>query len=128
MNFRNLSRYSDYSEKSYSRWFRKEFNFTDLNSHAIIKAIPPLTEPIAIMDCTFVSKSGKKTYGLDRFYNSKHNRSEKGLEVSLFFSVLSNLFQQFSLFVDPRCILFPALIKDSYAHWICSCFHRGSKP
>nr|WP_225226342.1 transposase [Komarekiella delphini-convector] len=35
------------------------------------------------MDCSFIAKSGKKTFGLDQFYNGSHSRVEKGLEVSL---------------------------------------------
>ncbi|MBN4003359.1 MAG: hypothetical protein HWQ58_16730 [Nostoc sp. LPT] len=31
------------------------------------------------MDCSFIAKSGKKTFGLDQFYNGNHNRVEKGL-------------------------------------------------
>ncbi len=34
------------------------------------------------MDCSFISKSGKQTYGLDKFYNSKQGKAEKGLEIS----------------------------------------------
>jgi hypothetical protein len=29
-----------------------------------------------------VPKSGKHTYGLDRFWNGSHSRTEKGLEIS----------------------------------------------
>ena len=31
-NFRNLSRYSDYHEKTYSRWFRRDFDFVKLGA------------------------------------------------------------------------------------------------
>ena len=34
------------------------------------------------MDASFVPKSGKHTYGLDRFWNGSHSRAEKGLEIS----------------------------------------------
>lgn len=34
------------------------------------------------MDCSFIPKSGKQTYGLDYFYNGSASRAEKGLEVS----------------------------------------------
>jgi hypothetical protein len=34
------------------------------------------------MDASFVPKSGKQTYGLDRFWNSSHSRIETGLELS----------------------------------------------
>jgi hypothetical protein len=30
-NFRNLSRYSSLSEKTYSRWSRRQFDFIELN-------------------------------------------------------------------------------------------------
>jgi hypothetical protein len=33
------------------------------------------------MDASFVPKSGKHTYGLDRFWNGSHSRAEKGLEI-----------------------------------------------
>jgi hypothetical protein len=34
------------------------------------------------MDASFVPKSGKHTYGLDRFWNGSHSRAERGLELS----------------------------------------------
>lgn len=34
------------------------------------------------MDCSFIAKSGKKTYGLDYFYNGSASKAEKGLEIS----------------------------------------------
>ena len=39
-------------------------------------------EQALIIDASFVSKSGKHTYGLDRFWNGSHSRAEKGLEIS----------------------------------------------
>lgn len=38
---------------------------------------------IAVMDCSFIAKSGQHTDGLDRFYNGSHSRVERGLELSL---------------------------------------------
>lgn len=40
-------------------------------------------DSIAAIDCSFVPKSGKTTYGLDWFYNGSASRSEKGLEISV---------------------------------------------
>ena len=83
VNFTNLSRYSSLSEKTYRRQFNKPFNFGKLNAEVIKAAIPPSHQIVAVMDCSFIAKSGKKTFGLDQFYNSTHSRVEKGLEVSL---------------------------------------------
>jgi hypothetical protein len=30
-NYRNLSRYSEVNEKTYSRWFRRDFDFVEFN-------------------------------------------------------------------------------------------------
>jgi hypothetical protein len=44
--------------------------------------VPSEHEQALVMDASFVPKSGKKTYGLDRFWNGTHSRTEKGLEIS----------------------------------------------
>jgi hypothetical protein len=80
--FRNLSRYSSYDERSFSRWYARDFDFVSLNKAAILHVTPSAHEQALVIDASFVPKSGKKTYGLDRFWNSSHGRSEKGLEIS----------------------------------------------
>ena len=82
MTFRNLSRYSDLHEKTYSRQFHKLFDFTLYNHHALTTLLPMETTKIAAMDCTVTAKSGKRTYGLDAFYNASHDRPERCLEFS----------------------------------------------
>lgn len=83
VNFTNLSRYSGLSEKSYRRSYGQSFAFIELNQHTIEQAIPATVDSIAAIDCSFVPKSGKATFGLDWFYNGSANRSEKGLEISV---------------------------------------------
>ena len=39
--FRNLSRYSPYQEKTFARWYDRDFDFVSLNKAAIIQVIPP---------------------------------------------------------------------------------------
>jgi hypothetical protein len=80
--FRNLSRYSSYHERTFSRWYARDFDFVSLNKAAITAVIPPEHEQALVIDASFVPKSGKKTYGLDRFWNGSHSRTEKGLEIS----------------------------------------------
>jgi hypothetical protein len=81
-NFRNLSRHSALSEKTYYRGFRKDFDFAYFNCQSISHITEKADELLAVIDCSFCEKSGKKTYGLDKFYNGKNNKSEKGLEIS----------------------------------------------
>jgi hypothetical protein len=80
--FRNLSRYSPYHEKTFARWYAKDFDFVTLNKAAITTVVPPQHTQALVLDASFVPKSGKKTYGLDRFWNGSHSQAEKGLELS----------------------------------------------
>lgn len=82
VNFRNLSRYSNLSEKTYSRQFRAAFDFADFNKRLIEELVPIGHEKIGVMDASFITKSGKKTYGLGFFYDSSHDKAAKGLEIS----------------------------------------------
>ena len=81
--FRNLSRYGAYHERSFARWYDRHFDFVSLNKAAITQIIPPEHQQALVIDASFIPKSGTHTDGLERFWNSRHRRSEKGLEVSL---------------------------------------------
>ena len=81
-NFTNLSRYSQINERTYRRQYRRSFNFIQFNQKLIEQAIEPKSKVILAVDCSFIPKSGKQTYGLDSFYNGSASRAEKGLEIS----------------------------------------------
>jgi hypothetical protein len=80
--FRNMSRYSPYHEKTFSRWYGSPFDWVSLNQAAITEVVPAEHEQAMVMDASVLPKSGKHTYGLDRFWNGSHSRAEKGLEIS----------------------------------------------
>jgi DDE superfamily endonuclease len=80
--FRNLSRYSPYHERTFSRWYDRDFDWVSLNKAAITEVVPPEHGQALVMDASFVPKSGKQTYGLDRLWNGSHSRPEKGREIS----------------------------------------------
>jgi len=82
VNFRNLSRYSELSKKTYARQFRQSFDFAEFNKCLIADLVPPTHEKIGVMDCSYIPKSGKQTYGLGFFYDSTHAKASKGLEIS----------------------------------------------
>ena len=82
-NFRNMSRYSSMSEKRFSRWFRRPFDFFRLNCLILSDVITKTREKIAALDASFVTKSGSKTEGLGMFWRGCNSRSEQGLEISL---------------------------------------------
>jgi len=81
LNFSNLARHSDLHEKTFSRGFRRDFNFETFNMNCIEQRSAK-GELVAAMDASFIPKSGKLTYGLGKFYNGCRGRAEKGLEIS----------------------------------------------
>ena len=83
VNFTNLSRYSEISERTYRRQFSRSYNFIKGNAEIISKAILPTSRQIVATDCSFIKKSGKATYGIEYFYNGSAGKAEKGLEVSV---------------------------------------------
>jgi DDE superfamily endonuclease len=80
--FRNLSRYSPDHERTFTRWFARDFDVVTLNHAAIVEVVPPSHEPILAFDPSVVPTSGTHTYGLDMFWNGAHSRAEKGLELA----------------------------------------------
>lgn len=81
INFSSLARHSELNEKTYRRNFRQVFEFIELNQ-AIINQSNCRIEAFA-MDASFIKKSGKATFGLDKFWNGCVGKAEKGLEASI---------------------------------------------
>ena len=81
-NYTNLSRYSALDEKTYRRRFEGKLDFTEFNQLGIREVTANATILIAAMDCSFIKKSGDKTYGLGKFFDSKQGKADKGLEIS----------------------------------------------
>ncbi len=81
--YRNMSRYSDMSEKRFSRWYRRAFTFSTFNINLLSEALPSAAHRIAVVDASFMTKSGKKTEGLGWFYNGSAGEAQRGLEISL---------------------------------------------
>jgi len=81
--FRNLSRYSSMSEKCFSRWYRRDFDFAQFNTALLIAEVSEQTHRIAAVDASFLSKSRSKAEGMGWFYNGSAGKAQRGLEISL---------------------------------------------
>ena len=82
VNFRNLSRYCDYSERTIARQFREPFDWPDFHQRVLMTALDPHSELVSAHDASFIPKSGKQTFGLGHFFNGCASRAERGLEIS----------------------------------------------
>lgn len=81
-NYRNLARYSSYTERTYARQFQRPFPWLAYHAKVLHAALPSSHELLAAQDASFIPKSGKQTYGLDQFYNGCAGRAQRGLEIS----------------------------------------------
>ena len=83
VNFRNLGRYTDCNEKTFSRWFSRPFDFLTFNLLILKDVLHGNGERIAAIDASFVPKSGRKSHGLDWFWSGSQGRTQRGQELSL---------------------------------------------
>ncbi len=97
LNFLNLSRHSSLDEKTYRRHFQQVFSFSAFNQLAIAQAVLAEHTQLFAQDASFSAKSGKHTYGLDRFWNGTAAKAERGLEVSVISIVDVEANQAFAL-------------------------------
>src|SRR6266852_9046122 len=82
VNFRNLRRYCDSSERTIARQFREPFDWPDFHQRVLRTALDPRAELVSAHDASFLPKSGKQTFGLGYFFNGCASRAERGLEIS----------------------------------------------
>jgi len=81
--FRNMARFMKIEEHTFSRQMAKVFDFVELNL-ALIQGFKNKNGIlIAAQDPSFVSKSGKKTFGMNFFWNGSSGKAEKGLELDV---------------------------------------------
>lgn len=82
-NCRNLGRYTDLHEKTFSRWFMRHFDFLEFNQRVLKDVLADKSNRIAAVDASYVPKSGRKSYGLGWFWSGVQGCSERGQEISL---------------------------------------------
>lgn len=82
-NFVNFARYSPLNESTFRRNYTKYFDWLSFNYAMIQLGMSSPTDIlIAAVDASFISKAGKCTYGLDKFWSGCASRAKKGLEIS----------------------------------------------
>lgn len=92
--FENLARYSRFTELTFRRHFATWFDWLAFNKACIDFTQGPC---IGVVDCSFIAKSGTKTFGLDKFWSACAGKAQRGLEVSLLACVNTLTKQCFAL-------------------------------
>jgi putative transposase len=84
INYLNLARYSQRSERSYRHHFERGVAWVALNAELaseLQKAERMGKRLVLAMDGSFISKAGKHTPGLGNFWDSKVGKARRGLEI-----------------------------------------------
>lgn len=79
-NSENLIRYSRYNELTHRRQFNEYLVGFSLNKSFVDFKCSVY---IGVIDCSFINKSSKKTFGLDKFWTRIANKAKYGLEISV---------------------------------------------
>lgn len=77
-NFENLSRYGGKNELTYRSWYAQTFDFLKFNT-LLIQSLPEEKRIIAF-DPVYLSKSGKHTCGVAKFWSGCDGQAKYGLE------------------------------------------------
>lgn len=77
--FTNMERWGSMTEKSYRNSFAKTFDWFGFNFQLVKKNCSK--EIIAVFDPSYISKSGKHTFGVGMFWSGVSQRALKGLEI-----------------------------------------------
>lgn len=97
ITFTNLARFSPLHEHTFRRNFEKHLDWVAFNQSVINLAQIQDQPRIGVFDASFIAKSGKQTWGLDRFWSSCHDRPRRGLEISLMGMIATETRQAFVL-------------------------------
>ena len=85
INFLQLSRFSKNCEQFYRINFENKFNFQDFNLKLILEQ--SIKECLVAFDPSYISKSGKMTYGLNMYWSGCAKRAKWGLEICGFAAI-----------------------------------------
>lgn len=80
-NYTNMSRWSPYHERTFRRYGSKGFDFLLFNT-LFARTYLKDTYYVAGIDCTYIAKSGKQSYGVGQFWSGSEQKVRWGQEIS----------------------------------------------
>lgn len=79
INFLQFGRFGKFNEQRYRQQFEKDFDFMEFNQQIVLTSAG---KNLAIaFDPSYIPKSGKKTYGLGKYWSGCANQIKWGLEI-----------------------------------------------
>ena len=123
INFLQLSRFSKNCEQFYRINFENKFNFQDFNLKLILEQ--SIKECLVAFDPSYISKSGKTTYGLNMYWSGCAKKAKWGLEICGFaaIDVLRNTAFHLNAIQTPPIegttllVYYCQIVKEHYLHF-----------
>ncbi|MGS2763164.1 transposase [Sinomicrobium sp. M5D2P9] len=122
INFRQLERYSKYSEQRFRIQFEKPFDFLGFNKELVQQH--GSGHYVIAIDPSYIAKSGKKTPGLGYFWSGQAGGVKRGLELLGMAAIDVDNHTGFHL--DARQTLTDASCDKSLAELYADCFATSS--
>lgn len=81
INFTQMGRYSDSSEQRFQQLFEREFNWMQFNLFFMRQRFGESVRKAIAIDASYISKSGKKTPFIGKFWSGCASAMKRGLEI-----------------------------------------------
>lgn len=123
INFLQLSRFSKNCEQYFRINFENKFNFQDFNLKLILEQ--SIKECLVAFDPSYISKSGKMTFGLNMYWSGCAKKAKWGLEICGFaaIDVLRNTAFHLNAIQTPPIegmtllVYYCHIVKDNYLYF-----------
>ena len=106
INFTQMGRYSDSSEQRFRQLFEREFDRMQFNLFLMRQRFGESTRKSIAIDASYISKSGKKTPYIGKFWSGCASAMKRGLEI-LGIGIVDIDSSFYILFFFPFIIVFP---------------------
>lgn len=81
INFTQMGRYSDSSEQRFRQLFEREFDWMQFNLFLMRQRFGESARKAIAIDASYISKSGKKTPYIGKFWSGCASAMKRGLEI-----------------------------------------------
>lgn len=82
VNFLQLKRLSSLNEKTFRNNFSKEVDWIGINDEVALHELPEASHRVVVIDPAHVTKAGKCTPGISRYWSGVAGQAKRGLEIT----------------------------------------------
>ena len=103
INFTQMGRYSDNSEQRFRQLFEREFDWMQFNLFLMRQRFGESVRKAIAIDASYISKSGKKTPYIGKFWSGCASAMKRGLEILGIGILVGTCFEQIAI-PETECL------------------------